>query len=223
MKQIPQLKQLLTLVILPAALVCALNAKAAIPHFSSGNITDADGWLIAGGMNGADINGIGVAKFTLFRDSSGVDTNQRNITFATSLAIPPLLGMSLSRLITRHSSYFENSFWPNLIGAYAGAGLSMGSLALLHHATAEPISEGNVQFQSSTSISAEAAAFSAFFQVLLPMALPGLGAAAGYAMGKAPKPGDTEVSFLSPTLFRSPSPNRERKYILGVQLISARF
>ena len=221
-----KLTQIIQILFITLILFGAFNGHCALSPYSPSS-SEAQGdspWRVSGSIGEAENIGFGVARLTLTRMDGPFSGSRSNLTVATSLAIPPLLGMSVSRLITGNSTYFRANFWPNLVGAYAGAGLTMGSLAILLRATRQNNTSG--AFPESTTApesASRAAALVALLQVLLPMALPSLGATAGFFLRRLPRPDDTEVSFLSPTLFLSPSPSRDKKYILGVQLVSARF
>ncbi|MBN2344134.1 MAG: hypothetical protein JXX29_19725 [Deltaproteobacteria bacterium] len=63
--------------------------------------------------------------------------------------------------------------------------------------------------------------WASLFQVILPMPMPALGAAAAVAFRRNRLPSGIKISFLTPTLFSSAA--REKEFILGIHLVKATF
>jgi hypothetical protein len=206
---------LLVLLLVPAGILAQ-----SVDGRSSGQFSDS-ALQIDSGITSSRLPGINIAQVTLtHRDSTDIMSTKR-FSVSASLAVAPILGVSLARRITGGTRESAR-FLPSLLGAYISTAVTTLGLALL-----QPLEHGKMESDTpndgTLGILADQriTALNILIQLALPSLVPGANAAAMQTLRQFHLSKMVEIDVLTPALFRSPV--NERQFLLGINLIAGKF
>jgi hypothetical protein len=176
---------------------------------------------IDGEMTDSNFPGVNIAQVTLTHRESAHPESTRQLTLSASLAIAPILGVTLARKLTGHSRT-TGRFLPSLLGAYISTAVTTFGLALLQPMQrAEMFNPTPVGSNHTISDDDHVNVLNILIQLALPSLVPGISAATMQTLQHFHMSKSVDINVLVPALFQSPV--NDRQFLLGINLITGKF
>ncbi len=176
---------------------------------------------IDGEMTDSNFPGVNIVQVTLTHRESAHPESTRQLTLSASLAIAPILGVTLARKLTGHSRT-SGRFLPSLLGAYISTAVTTFGLALLQPLQrAEMFNPTPVGSNHTISDDDHVNVLNILIQLALPSLVPGINAATMQTLQHFHMSKSVDINVLAPALFQSPV--NDRQFLLGINLITGKF
>jgi hypothetical protein len=176
---------------------------------------------IDGQLTDSSFPGVNIAQVTLTHLESAHPESTRQLTLSASLAIAPILGVTLARKLTGHSRA-SSRFLPSLLGAYISTAVTTFGLALLQPLQhAEMFNPTPVGSNRTVPEVDHVNVLNILIQLALPSLIPGIRIATMQTLQHFHVSESVDINVLAPALFQSPV--NDRQFLLGINLITGKF